>query len=123
MAGTEDYYSKELHSKSCGQALRDFWESNATYEGPATDASFFGPPGDDVSYSAAVYGRRATAILRRHAPSRPLFLYVAAQNAHEPDQTPQRFYDLYADDAGASDCAWDPAQSARGRVELSLIHI
>jgi hypothetical protein len=109
LGGTEDYYWKS-HPSHCGN-VTDFWHSNATYEGPARDPSHFpagGELGED-SYSAFVYTREAVKLVRAHAGPNPLFLLFSSQNAHEPSQTPRRFFEMN----GPVDCVWDPSQKHR----------
>lgn len=113
LGGTEDYYWKS-HSTHCGNAT-DFWQSNETHDGPARDPSHY-PPIDGAlqegSYSAFVYAREAAKIVQAHAAAsgtQPLFLLFASQNAHEPSQTPRRFFDLN----DPQECAWDPSQHHR----------
>jgi arylsulfatase A-like enzyme len=127
LGGTEDYYHKSTHSKLCGN-LTDFWETTATHDGPATDPSYFpradAAPGDEHSYSAAVYARAGIRLLQSHHAAeqqqggkQPFFLYLAAQTAHEPSQVPRRFFDLYSrHEPAAAACTWDSAQAGHRRI-------
>jgi hypothetical protein len=114
LGGTEDYYWKS-HSTHCGN-VTDFWQSNATYDGPANDPTYFPPTNgalQEGTYSAFVYAREAAKIVQAHAARAdkldPLFLLFASQNAHEPSQTPRRFFDLN----DPRECVWDPSQAHR----------
>ena len=54
LAGTEDYYYKSHISLDCGN-VTDFWQTNASYDGPARDARFYPPDSGELcegSYSA-----------------------------------------------------------------------
>lgn len=55
----------------------------------------FGLNGTD--YSASLYGNEAVRIVQQHNASKPLFLYFAFQNAHEPYQVPNRYLDESVD--------------------------
>ncbi|XP_048241370.1 arylsulfatase B-like [Haliotis rufescens] len=46
-------------------------------------------------YSAYTFVDKATEVVQAHDSSRPLFLYVAFQNVHEPLEAPSKYYDLY----------------------------
>ena len=40
--------------------------------------------------------QRARNIIKTHNASKPLFLYMAFQNVHAPDQAPQKYTDKYS---------------------------
>ena len=40
--------------------------------------------------------QRARDIIKAHNASKPLFLYMAFQNVHGPDQAPQKYTDKYS---------------------------
>ena len=61
----------------------DAYESN----GPAL--------GKNGQYGTFTHTQRAVDILSKHDASVPLFLYMALQVMHAPQQVPNRFSDLY----------------------------
>ena len=46
-------------------------------------------------YSSVMYNERVQSVLSQHNPTTPLFLYLAAQDAHGPDQTLPQWSSLY----------------------------
>ena len=49
-----------------------------------------------VSYILILNFQRARDIIKAHNASKPLFLYMAFQNVHGPDQAPQKYTDKYS---------------------------
>ncbi len=47
------------------------------------------------TYSTAIYGKAAVGVIQQHDPASPLFLYLAFQAVHSPDQVPQSYIDAY----------------------------
>ena len=48
------------------------------------------------SYILILNFQRAQDIIKAHNASKPLFLYMAFQNVHGPDQAPQKYTDKYS---------------------------
>ena len=46
-------------------------------------------------FSQELYPQKAAEIIRQHDPKTPLFLYVALQNVHGPQQSTQRLKQMY----------------------------
>jgi hypothetical protein len=46
-------------------------------------------------YTTHLFTRAAVDVIRAHPPAQPLFLYVAYQAVHSPDQVPQSYIDPY----------------------------
>jgi arylsulfatase A-like enzyme len=46
-------------------------------------------------YSTHLYASSAVSLIRAHDPATPLFLYLAFQAVHSPDQVPQQYIDPY----------------------------
>ena len=46
-------------------------------------------------YSTHLFTRAAVDVIRAHPPAQPLFLYLAYQAVHSPDQCPQSYIDAY----------------------------
>eukprot|EP01060_Flectonema_neradi_P013213 TRINITY_DN19993_c0_g1_i1.p1 TRINITY_DN19993_c0_g1~~TRINITY_DN19993_c0_g1_i1.p1 ORF type:complete len:521 (+),score=89.88 TRINITY_DN19993_c0_g1_i1:50-1612(+) len=89
--GAEDHYINTNHAcASCGQAV-DLWRS---------DRPAYGENG--TLYSAQLYGQEMENILRSHDQSTPLFMYLAAQDAHAPDQ-PGKYSSMYSTDKYTKD--------------------
>ena len=47
------------------------------------------------NYSTDVFTREAVGVIERHPPNQPLFLYLAHQAVHAPDEVPDRYYEMY----------------------------
>nr|XP_057920465.1 arylsulfatase B isoform X2 [Doryrhamphus excisus] len=88
LMGSEDYYTHvrcslitPLNLTRCALDLREEEEVAAGYKG---------------DYSTELLSRRATRIIGKHDPTKPLFLYVALQAVHAPLQVPERYVAPYA---------------------------
>jgi len=46
-------------------------------------------------YSTHIYAASAVSLIKEHDPATPLFLYLAFQAVHSPDQVPQSYIDPY----------------------------
>jgi hypothetical protein len=53
-----------------------------------TDKPAYGLNG---TYNAFTYNERATSIINAHDASKPLFMYLAWQEAHTPNEVPDNF--------------------------------
>lgn len=73
LSGNEDHYSQTA------AGYVDFWD---------TDAPAYRETG---TYGGFIYNARALSIIEKHDPKAPLFLYMAFQNAHTPNQVPDEF--------------------------------
>ncbi|KAF7641475.1 hypothetical protein LDENG_00280420, partial [Lucifuga dentata] len=87
LLGNEDYYTHvhcypihALNLTRCALDLRDGEEVATTYKG---------------AYSTELFSQRASSIIRKHDPNKPLFLYVAMQAVHAPLQVPDRYVAPY----------------------------
>lgn len=90
LLGAETHYSQEVTSN--GATGVDLWEG---------DAPAYGVNG---TYGDLIFAERAVSIIESHAAAAaekqqtpPLFLYVALQCAHDPQEVPDLFADLYPD--------------------------
>lgn len=75
---------------SSGPFALDLWNGTA----PAR--------GWDGVYSSTMYSRVISNAIEQHDLSKPLFLYAAFQNVHEPIDAPDAFRDLYANSTNSS---------------------
>jgi arylsulfatase I/J len=79
LEGGEDHYTHRVGAKAgFGCAGTDLWDTSA----PANKPHYNG------TYSAFLYNDRVQSIISQHDAARPLFLYVATQDAHAPDEAP-----------------------------------
>ena len=79
LAGGEDHYTHRIGAGAgLGCAGVDLWRTAA----PAASPDYNG------TYGAYMYNDAVVSIIAQHNASRPLFLYVATQDAHGPDQAP-----------------------------------
>ncbi|KAK5852288.1 hypothetical protein PBY51_023768 [Eleginops maclovinus] len=88
LTGSEDYFTHvrcnriaALNLSRCALDLRDGEEVATGYKG---------------DYSTELFSQRATSIIKKHNPNKPLFLYVALQAVHEPLQVPERYLAPYS---------------------------
>ena len=58
--------------------------------------------GWDGVYSSTMYSRIIGDKIEQHDPNKPLFLYAAFQNVHEPIDAPDAFRDLYVNSTNSS---------------------
>ena len=79
LCAEEDHYTHRAHELQFGCPGTDLWRSGL----PAA--------GYNGTYSAHLYGAEAVSIIQNHNRSKPLFLYVALQDMHAPNQVPGRF--------------------------------
>jgi arylsulfatase A-like enzyme len=60
------------------------------------------PPGDlhtapwNCTHSSVLYGGEAARIIQQHDTSSPMYLYLALQSTHCPDQAPQELIDRFS---------------------------
>eukprot|EP01084_Bolivina_argentea_P128350 226884_1 len=83
--GMEDHYQQTC-TVSCGNGTKlksvDIWD---------TDKPAYGMNG---TYNGYLYGKRAVDIVNNHnkiSPNKPLFIYLATQNNHDPYEVPQEY--------------------------------
>ncbi|XP_078377383.1 arylsulfatase B-like [Oculina patagonica] len=76
--GAEDHYSHKILN------VLDFRDNKE----PVRDL--------DGKYGTFAFAERAENIIKTHNASKPLFLYMAFQNVHEPVQAPQKYTDKYS---------------------------
>lgn len=88
LTGSEDYFNHTrcsfitpLNVTRCALDLRDGEDAAVNYTG---------------LYSTELFTQRATDIITRHTPEKPLFLYVALQAVHGPLQVPKRYVAPYS---------------------------
>ncbi|KAM3874171.1 arylsulfatase B-like [Diretmus argenteus] len=88
LTGSEDYYNHThcapvppLNLTRCALDLRDGEEVATGYRG---------------AYSTELFTDRATSIIAKQEPSKPLFLYVALQAVHAPLQVPESYVAPYS---------------------------
>lgn len=97
LGGEEDHYSQEgMFGVTATFGIRDA-ELLEGYSGRGgvkavdlwdTDSPAYGRNG---TYNAFGFSRRAVDIIEAHDPDEPLFMYLAWQNAHTPNQVPGEF--------------------------------
>ncbi|XP_041102376.1 arylsulfatase B-like [Polyodon spathula] len=87
LTGSEDYFSHRrcafiapLNVTRCALDLRDGEEVATGFTG---------------MYSTHIFTERATELIAKHDPHKPLFLYVAMQAVHAPLQVPERYLEPY----------------------------
>ncbi|KAG7477041.1 hypothetical protein MATL_G00089140 [Megalops atlanticus] len=87
LTGSEDYFSHircclvpPANQTRCALDLRDGEEVATGFHG---------------QYSTHLFTERATGIIAKHNPQKPLFLYVALQAVHAPLEVPQRYVEPY----------------------------
>ncbi|MBN3301079.1 ARSB Arylsulfatase, partial [Amia calva] len=87
LTGSEDYFSHQrcafispLNVTRCALDLRD---------GEEVATGFLG------QYSTHMFVNRATDIIVKHNPQKPLFLYLALQAVHAPVQVPEHYIEPY----------------------------
>ncbi|XP_012709369.2 arylsulfatase B isoform X1 [Fundulus heteroclitus] len=88
LTGSEDYFSHTrcyrippLNLSRCALDLRDGEEVATAYKG---------------NYSTELFSQRAVSVIKKHDPSKPLFLYLALQAVHSPLQVPTRYLTPYS---------------------------
>ena len=86
--GQQDYYTKEVCTNCPKNDGRDLPEFNFTSCG--TDFLFNEEPYPQARgvYSSDLYAKRVDDIVKQHDPSNPLFLLLASQQVHFPNQVP-----------------------------------
>lgn len=95
-AMTEDYWA-HTHSAAdnCpGPGLGGLWPALANM----TSGGAFDLSRDNGTYEATLFGDRAVSIIREHAATRagrPLYLYLAFHNEHDPHQAPRAAIDRF----------------------------
>lgn len=61
-------------------------------------APCLGPVGNASSvYSSYLYGNETLRMLEQHDPNQPLYIYLAWNNVHSPNQAPQNYLDVHKD--------------------------
>ncbi|XP_037608420.1 arylsulfatase B-like [Sebastes umbrosus] len=87
LLGSEDYfthtrcYDISAGANRCALDLRDGEEVATGYKG---------------AYSTELFSQKATSVIEKHNPNKPLFLYVAMQAVHSPLQVPERYVAPYS---------------------------
>lgn len=95
LGSAEDHYTH--HNGGCGHACKGYNKSGLPFFG--TDLWETDRPAPfkwNGTYSAEMYNERVIQIISEHDPSTPLFLYLAAQNCHGPDEG-DRWAQLFSD--------------------------
>ena len=85
-------------------AIRDLWRFNASFDGPASDSQNGvhcsqhnqAPVDEPCVYEEELLAREAAAIIARHEPSEPLFLFYSSHLIHVPLQVPVRYEAAFA---------------------------
>ena len=84
LMGAEDHYKNtNVQCGSCGKHV-DLWRSDRPAYGE-----------NNTMYSSQLYGQEVEKVLRAHDQSSPLFMYLASQDAHAPNQ-PGKYANLYS---------------------------
>lgn len=88
LTGSEDYFThircthiSVLNGTRCALDLREGEEVATAFKG---------------AYSTELFSQRATSIIKKQDPNKPLFLYVAMQAVHAPLQVPERYVAPYS---------------------------
>ena len=91
LSGSEEHYTHQVGKGDFGcvgpNGVRptDLYRTDA----PALDCECNG------TYSAYLYNDEVQSVIKAHPEGTPLFLYVATQDCHAPDQVPARYSDLF----------------------------
>jgi arylsulfatase A-like enzyme len=82
-AMTEDYWT-HVHSAAagCDAIVPDMSNSTGLF-GPIT------PSRDNGTFESVLFGDHAVNIIANHDASKPLFMYLAFHNEHDPHQAPK----------------------------------
>ncbi len=104
LIGEIDYFTHEQHG------VLDWYRDNK--------------PVREKGYSTTLLGNDAVALIEKHDPTVPLFLYLAFNAPHTPYQAPQEYLDRYKDIADPSRRAYAASITAMdaqvGRVVAAL---
>ncbi len=104
LIGEIDYFTHEQHG------VLDWYRDNV--------------PVREAGYSTTLLGNDAVALIEKHDPGTPLFLYLAFNAPHTPYQAPKEWLDRYANVADPSRRAYSAQVSALdaevGRVVAAL---
>ena len=107
-AAGEDHFNQSLGAFNPGSTVVDLWRNQGSLSNlaPAWVAicmplvstlwgwAVAGPAyGENGTYSAFLYTQEAVRIIEQHDASKPLFLYLAYQNAHCPLEVPPQYLD------------------------------
>ena len=85
LAGGEDHYTQyQQRAQVFGCTGTDLYD---------TDSPAIGRNG---TYGAFIYGQEVRRVIEAHDRTRPLFMYLAPQVMHAPQEVPSRFKALYA---------------------------
>lgn len=93
LGGGEDHYTQMSTEYGCSKDVVDLYKSDA----PAI--------GYNGTYGAHIYNAEGLRIIAEHDVTTPLFLYMALQDMHAPQQVPQQYSDLYPSPPYDSDYA------------------
>ena len=86
IGGEEDHYlNTNPGCGGCGQHV-DLWRNDKPAYGE-----------NNTKYSAQLYADEAVSIIKAHDVTTPLFMYLAAQSAHAPNE-PDKYANLYSAD-------------------------
>ena len=99
LGGSEDHFTHRtggsLFGCPKGQAAVDLYRTNATAEAWCT--ARVGDAHCNGTFGAYLFNDEAVSIIESHDASTPLFLYIATQDAHGPDQVTSIYSDLFGD--------------------------
>ncbi|EDQ90563.1 arylsulfatase B [Monosiga brevicollis MX1] len=84
LGGAEDHWNHTNGGCDCGTAF-DMWNSTAPAYSVANDGIY----GDEH------FWRHAERIIEAHDPAQPLFMYIALQTMHAPQEVPSAYSTLY----------------------------
>jgi len=98
-------YWQHTEEMCSGSAVRDLWEYNATFDGPAhwlangADCSQKNqaPAGQRCVYEEELLTDRVIEVVGAHDTSSPMFLFWSMHLVHMPLQVPQAYLDRFSD--------------------------
>ena len=96
LGGGEDHYT-QASSEYCKKDVVDLWSENATHAEPARHLN--------GTYAAYTYAQRGVDVVNAHNASEPLFMYMALQDMHAPNEVPTKYSDMYPSADYTSDYA------------------
>jgi arylsulfatase B/arylsulfatase I/J len=96
----EDHWSHGIHANAGGERAAGIFGIDIHND---TQGQPIVPPGPahtspyNCTHSSVLYGGEAARIISQHDATAPLYLYLALQSAHCPDQAPQALIDQFSE--------------------------
>jgi hypothetical protein len=96
-SGAEEHFTHEKvgfpapHGEKGGFTAYDLANNSGPHVAPCVE-----PVGNgSATYSSFLYGNETLRLLAQHDPSIPLYVYLAWNNVHDPNEAPQQYVDLH----------------------------